>query len=46
VQYCGANQVDAALLQLPTLGFLPPEDPRVLGTIARIERELIVDGVV
>ena len=28
------------------MGFLPPADPRVLGTIAAIERELIVDGLV
>ncbi|MDD1449875.1 glycoside hydrolase family 15 protein [Sphingomonas sp. H160509] len=46
VQYYGADRVDAALLQLPTLGFLPVDDPRVQGTIARIERDLLVDGVV
>lgn len=46
VQYYGADRVDAALLQLPTLGFLPPDDPRMLGTIARIESELLKDGVV
>ena len=31
---------------IPTTGFLPSEDPRVLGTIAAIERELVVDGFV
>lgn len=46
VQYYGANVVDAALLQIPVLGFLPAADPRVQGTIARIERELMDDGVV
>ncbi|WP_428538718.1 glycoside hydrolase family 15 protein [Rhodopila sp.] len=46
VQYYGADRVDAALLQIPMLGFLPANDPRVLGTIARIERELLEDGVV
>ncbi|WP_428491238.1 glycoside hydrolase family 15 protein [Rhodopila sp.] len=46
VQYYGADRVDAALLQIPMLGFLPADDPRVLGTIARIERELLENGVV
>jgi GH15 family glucan-1,4-alpha-glucosidase len=46
VQYYGAPVVDAALLQIPILGFLPADDPRVLGTIARIERDLLEDGVV
>ena len=46
VQYYGSNGVDAALLLIPQVGFLPPEDPRVRGTLAAIERELIVDGLV
>lgn len=46
VQYYGADRVDAALLQIPLLGFLPADDPRVQGTIARIERELLEGGVV
>jgi GH15 family glucan-1,4-alpha-glucosidase len=46
VQYYGASVVDAALLQIPMLGFLPADDPRVQGTIARIECELLKDGVV
>jgi GH15 family glucan-1,4-alpha-glucosidase len=46
VQSYGADRVDAALLQIPMLGFLPADDPRVQGTIARVERELLRDGVV
>jgi GH15 family glucan-1,4-alpha-glucosidase len=46
VQYYGGKSVDAALLQIPMLGFLPADDPRVQGTIARIEKELKPDGVV
>jgi GH15 family glucan-1,4-alpha-glucosidase len=46
VQYYGGNGVDAALLLIPQVGFLPPEDPRVQGTVAAIERELMVDGLV
>jgi GH15 family glucan-1,4-alpha-glucosidase len=46
VQYYGSKGVDAALLLLPQVGFLPPEDPRVHGTVAAIERELMADGLV
>jgi GH15 family glucan-1,4-alpha-glucosidase len=46
VQYYGARDLDASLLLIPQLGFLPPEDPRVRGTVAAIERELIEDGLV
>ena len=46
VQYYGGNCVDAALLLIPEVGFLPPEDPRVLGTVAAIERELTQDGLI
>lgn len=46
VQYYGADAVDAALLLMPLVGFLPIHDPRVQGTIARIERELIFNGLV
>lgn len=45
VQYYGGHGLDAALLLMPETGFLPPDDPRVLGTIAAIERELSVDGL-
>ncbi len=46
VQYYGADVVDASLLMIPLTGFLPPDDPRVLGTVAAIERELVHDGLV
>jgi GH15 family glucan-1,4-alpha-glucosidase len=46
VQYYGGRTLDAALLLMPETGFLPPEDPRVHGTIAAIERELRADGLV
>jgi GH15 family glucan-1,4-alpha-glucosidase len=46
VQYYGATEVDASLLLIPQLGFLPPDDPRVRGTIKAIERDLVVDGLV
>ena len=38
--------LDAALLLIPQVGFLPPDDPRVLGTVAAIERELCDGGLV
>ena len=37
VQYYGGKELDASLLLLPLVGFLPPEDPRVQGTVAAIE---------
>ena len=43
-QYYGSTDVDASLLQIPLLGFLPCTDPRVSGTIAAVERELYEDG--
>jgi GH15 family glucan-1,4-alpha-glucosidase len=46
VQYYAGKGLDAALLLIPQVGFLPPEDPRVRGTVAAIERELMVDGLV
>ncbi|MFM9924798.1 glycoside hydrolase family 15 protein [Variovorax sp. H27-G14] len=46
VQYYGADAVDAALLWMPLIGFLPIHDARVQGTIARIEKELIFNGLV
>jgi GH15 family glucan-1,4-alpha-glucosidase len=46
VQYYGGKGVDAALLLIPQVGFLPPEDPRVKGTVAAIERELMDGGLV
>ena len=46
VQYYGADHLDASLLLIPLVGFLPPDDPRVKGTVAAIQRELMVDGLV
>jgi GH15 family glucan-1,4-alpha-glucosidase len=46
VQAYGEPQLDASLLLIPAVGFLPPEDPRVISTIDAIERELMADGLV
>jgi GH15 family glucan-1,4-alpha-glucosidase len=46
VQYYGADQLDASLLLIPLVGFLPADDPRVKGTVAAVQRELMVDGLV
>jgi GH15 family glucan-1,4-alpha-glucosidase len=46
VQYYGATQLDASLLLIPIVGFLPATDPRVLGTIEAIERDLMSGGFV
>jgi GH15 family glucan-1,4-alpha-glucosidase len=43
-QYYGSKELDAALLLLPLVGFLEPEDPRVRGTVDAIERELMHGG--
>ncbi len=42
----GSTDLDASLLLLPAIGFLPPEDARIRGTVEAIERELLVDGLV
>jgi GH15 family glucan-1,4-alpha-glucosidase len=46
VQAYGSDELDAATLLIPIVGFLPPDDPRVRGTVAAIERELLHDGLV
>ncbi len=46
VQYYGGTHLDASLLRIPLVGFLPPDDPKVLGTVAAIERDLLRDGFV
>jgi GH15 family glucan-1,4-alpha-glucosidase len=46
VQAYGSTQLDASLLLLPLVGFLPVDDPRVRGTIACIENRLLVGGFV
>jgi GH15 family glucan-1,4-alpha-glucosidase len=45
-QFYGADLLDASLLLIPAVGFLPAQDPRVRGTIRAIQRELMVDGFV
>ncbi|MGI8527098.1 MAG: glycoside hydrolase family 15 protein [Pseudolabrys sp.] len=42
----GSKELDASLLLLPAVGFLPPTDPRIRGTVEAIERNLMVDGLV
>jgi GH15 family glucan-1,4-alpha-glucosidase len=46
VQSYGATALDASLLVIPRVGFLPGNDPRVLGTIEAIRRDLTEDGLV
>jgi GH15 family glucan-1,4-alpha-glucosidase len=46
VQAYGSKQLDASLLLIPAVGFLPPDDPRVRGTVAAVERDLVEDGFV
>ena len=46
VQHYGGEVLDGSLLLLPLMGFLPVDDPRIAGTIAAIERELMQDGLV
>jgi GH15 family glucan-1,4-alpha-glucosidase len=46
VQSYGSRELDASLLLLPLVGFLPASDPRIRGTVAAIERELLEDGYV
>ena len=45
-QSYGVSDLDASLLLIPIVGFLPPEDQRVQATLAAIERELVEDGFV
>jgi GH15 family glucan-1,4-alpha-glucosidase len=44
VQSYGSKELDASLLLLPMVGFLPPMDPRIKGTIDAVEQRLFVDG--
>jgi GH15 family glucan-1,4-alpha-glucosidase len=46
VQSYTSTHLDASLLLIPQVGFLPPDDPRVTGTIAAIEKNLLVEGLV
>jgi GH15 family glucan-1,4-alpha-glucosidase len=45
-QSYGSTALDAAVLQMPIVGFLPADDPRMVATTAAIERELMADGFV
>jgi GH15 family glucan-1,4-alpha-glucosidase len=45
-QFYGAKRLDASLLMIPLVGFLPADDPRMVGTVGAIERELFRDGFV
>ena len=46
VQAYGESELDASLLLLPQLGFIGADDPRFIGTVAQIERDLLADGFV
>ncbi len=46
VRYYGSRDLDASLLMMPLVGFLPPDDPRVRGTVEAIRRELCADHLV
>jgi GH15 family glucan-1,4-alpha-glucosidase len=46
VQSYGSKQLDASLLLMPSVGFLPPDDWRVQGTVRAIEQRLLVEGLV
>ncbi|WP_433604808.1 glycoside hydrolase family 15 protein [Dactylosporangium sp. CA-139114] len=45
-QYYGSEELDAAMLMVPLVGFLPATDERVVGTVAAIEEHLMEDGFV
>ena len=46
VRAYGSKELDASLLLLPAIGFLPPNDPRIISTVEAIERRLMVKGLV
>ena len=46
VQSYGGDALDASLLLIPLVGFLPPDDQRVVATVEAIQRELVEDGLV
>jgi GH15 family glucan-1,4-alpha-glucosidase len=45
-QSYGSSELDASTLLIPILGFLPPDDPRVVGTVDAVQRHLTRDGFV
>ena len=46
VQYYGSKELDASLLMLPVVGFIKADDPRMLGTVAAVEKHLMSSGFV
>jgi GH15 family glucan-1,4-alpha-glucosidase len=46
VQSFGSKLLDASLLMIPLVGFIPPDDPRVKGTVEAVEKHLLRDGFV
>ncbi|MBV8866417.1 MAG: glycoside hydrolase family 15 protein [Acidobacteriaceae bacterium] len=46
VQYYGSTELDASVLMMPLVGFLPADDPRMKSTVAAIEKHLMIDGLV
>lgn len=46
VQYYGSKHLDASILMMPLVGFLPASDPRVVGTVKAIETHLVENGLV
>ncbi|GIW48130.1 MAG: glucoamylase [Deltaproteobacteria bacterium] len=46
VQYYGSKELDASLLVLPLVGFLPARDPRIRGTVDAIQKRLVRNGLV
>jgi GH15 family glucan-1,4-alpha-glucosidase len=44
VQYYGANELDASVLLIPDVGFLPADDPRMVSTMKVLQRDLLQDG--
>jgi len=46
VRAYGSKELDASLLLLPAIGFLPAHDPRIVATVEAIERRLVVNGLV
>jgi GH15 family glucan-1,4-alpha-glucosidase len=46
VQWYGSKQLDAACLLIGLVGFLPPDDPRIIGTVEAIQKRLVKDGFV
>jgi GH15 family glucan-1,4-alpha-glucosidase len=45
-QFYGCDHLDASVLMIPLVGFLPPEDPRVVSTVEAVQRELVDNGFV